>query len=115
MHNIGIDNVAKKVRETLGDRPVFVSFDIDFLDPSYAPGTGTPEGCGFSTWEALEIMRKALLGLNLKGFDIVCVNPTYDIAGITALSASRIVFEFLSLLSCKKAGVTEYKGFQADF
>lgn len=114
-HNLGIDGVAKAIREKVGNAPVFVTFDIDFLDPAYAPGTGTPEGGGFTTWEAFEMLRKGLLGLNIKGFDLVCVNPTYDICEVTGMAAARVAFEFMSLIACKKAGITEYKGFKADF
>ncbi len=114
-HKLGIDGVAKAIRKKVGNAPVFVTFDIDFLDPAYAPGTGTPEGGGFTTWEAFEMLRKGFLGLNIKGFDLVCVNPTYDICGVTGMAAARVAFEFMSLIACKKAGITEYKGFQADF
>lgn len=111
LHEMGIDAAAKRIREKVGDAPVFVTFDIDFIDPAYAPGTGTPVQGGFSTWEGLELMRKGLLGLNLVGFNIVCVDPLYDIGDITAMAGSRIAYEFISLLACKKAGITEYKGF----
>lgn len=114
-HAMGIDEVAKAIRKKVGSAPCFVTFDIDFLDPAYAPGTGTPEGGGFTTWEAFELIRKSLLGLNIKGCDLVCVNPTFDISQITAMAASRIAYEFISILACKKAGITEYKGFKADF
>lgn len=111
LHEMGIDAAAKQIREKVGDTPVFVTFDIDFLDPAYAPGTGTPVQGGFSTWEALELIRKGLLGLNFVGFNIVCVDPLYDIGGITAMAGSRVAYEFISLLACKKAGITTYKGF----
>lgn len=114
-HQMGVDNVAAAIREKVADAPVFVTFDIDFLDPAYAPGTGTPEGGGFTTWEAFELIRKSLLGLNIKGFDLVCVNPTYDIGEVTGMAASHVAFEFMSLIAAKKAGITEYKGFKADF
>lgn len=86
---------AKKV----GDAPVFITFDIDFLDPAYAPGTGIPEGGGFTTWEAFEMIRKGLLGLNIKGCDLVCVNPTYDNAEITCMAAARVtsIISFVSI------------------
>lgn len=113
-HNLGIDGVAKAIRKKVGDAPVFITFDIDFLDPAYAPGTGTPEGGGFTTWEAFEMIRKGLLGLNIKGCDLVCVNPTYDNAEITCMAAARVDFEFMSLIACKKEGITDYKGYHAD-
>lgn len=112
-HDLGIDGVAKAIRNKVGIAPVFVTFDIDFLDPAYAPGTGTPEGGGFTTWEAIEMIRKGLIGLNIKGFDLVCVNPTYDNAEVTCMGAAGIAFEFMSLIACRKAGICSYKGFSA--
>lgn len=111
LHEMGIDEAAKRIRAKVGNAPVFVTFDIDFLDPAYAPGTGTPVQGGFSTWEGLELIRKGLLGLNIKGFNVVCVDPLYDIGDITAMAGSRIAYEFISLIACKKAGITGYKGF----
>ena len=111
LHAIGIDEAAARIRKRLAGVPVYVTFDIDFLDPAYAPGTGTPESGGFSTRQALELMRKSLIGMDIKGFDIVCVDPLYDISDITAMAGSRITYEFISLLACKKAGITSYKGF----
>jgi agmatinase len=79
----------------------FVSFDIDFVDPSYAPGTGTPEVGGFSSREAIELVR-GMRGLNFAGFDLVEVLPQYDHSQITALLASNIIYEFISLIAIKK-------------
>jgi agmatinase len=85
------------VRAKAGDRPVFMSFDIDFLDPAFAPGTGTPEVGGFSTAEALAFVR-ALRGLRLAGCDVVEVSPPYDGPGqVTALAAANVAYELLSL------------------
>jgi agmatinase len=85
------------VRERTGGRPVFVSFDVDFLDPAFAPGTGTPEAGGFSTAEALAFVR-ALRGVNLVGCDVVEVSPPYDSPGaVTALAAATVMYELLSL------------------
>lgn len=85
------------VRERVGDRPVFVSFDVDFLDPAFAPGTGTPEAGGFSTADALAFVR-SLRGVNLVGCDIVEVSPPYDGPGqVTALAAANVLYELLSL------------------
>lgn len=111
LHAMGIDEAAKRIRERLKGVPVYVTFDIDFLDPAFAPGTGTPESGGFATWQALELMRKSLIGMDIKGFDIVCVDPLYDISDITAMAGSRITYEFISLLACKKAGIKTYKGY----
>jgi agmatinase len=88
---------AELVREKVGERPVFLSFDIDFLDPAFAPGTGTPEIAGFSTAEAVAYLR-ALRGINLVGCDVVEVSPSYDGPGQqTALAAANIMFELLAL------------------
>jgi agmatinase len=91
------EEYAERVRERVGDTPVFISFDVDFLDPAYAPGTGTPEVAGFSTAEALEFVR-ALRGVNLVGCDVVEVSPSYDGPGQqTALAAANVLFELLAL------------------
>lgn len=108
MHHMGIKKTADKIREIVGDRPVMVTFDIDFVDPQFAPGTGTPVPGGFTSFETLELIRLALTGLNIKGFDLVEVAPNYDPSEITQLIASRIVHEFIALVACQKAGVTEY-------
>jgi agmatinase len=85
------------VRRRVRDRPVFLSFDVDFLDPAYAPGTGTPEIAGFSTAEAVAFLR-ALRGIGLAGADVVEVSPAYDGPGqITALAAANVAWELLAL------------------
>ena len=97
LRDLGPAKYGDLVRMTAGDRPVFVSFDIDFLDPAYAPGTGTPEVGGFSTAEALAFVR-ALSGLRLVGCDVVEVSPAYDGPGmVTALAGATVVYELLSL------------------
>jgi agmatinase len=94
---LGPDGYARAVRERVGDRPVFLSFDIDFLDPAFAPGTGTPEVAGFSTAEAVAFLR-ALRGLKLVGADIVEVAPPYDGPGQpTALAAANVGLDLLAL------------------
>jgi agmatinase len=94
---LGPDGYARAVRELVGDRPVFLSFDIDFLDPAFAPGTGTPEVAGFSTAEALGFLR-ALRGLALVGCDVVEVSPPYDGPGQpTALAAANVAHDLLAL------------------
>jgi agmatinase len=86
-----------RVTERLGDAPAYLSFDIDVIDPAFAPGTGTPEVGGLSSWEALAYVR-ALAGLRFVGFDVVEVSPPYDTAGqTTALIAANVAHEFLSL------------------
>jgi agmatinase len=94
---LGPNGYGELVRERSGDRPVFLSFDIDFLDPAFAPGTGTPEIAGFSTAEAVALLR-ALRGIKLAAADVVEVAPSYDGAGQpTALAAANVVFELLAL------------------
>jgi agmatinase len=94
---LGPDVYAGLVRERVGRRPVFLSFDIDVLDPAFAPGTGTPEVGGLSTAEALAFLR-ALAGIELAGADVVEVSPPYDGPGQqTALAAANVAYELLSL------------------
>ena len=97
----GIDALMERIHDRVGDAKAFVSFDIDFVDPAYAPGTGTPEVGGLSSSEALRVVR-GLKGLNLIGFDLVEVLPQYDPSQITALLASNIVYEFMSLIALRK-------------
>jgi agmatinase len=97
LRSIGPERYGVLVREKVGERPVFLSFDIDFLDPAFAPGTGTPEVAGFSTAEALAFLR-ALRGIDIVGCDVVEVAPAYDGPGQpTALAAANVVFELLAL------------------
>ena len=97
LRELGPQRFGEFVRSTIGPRAVFVSFDIDFLDPAYAPGTGTPEVGGFSTAEALAFLR-TLAGANLVGCDVVEVSPPYDSPGQpTALAAANIAFDLLAL------------------
>jgi len=86
-----------EVREQMGSGPVYLSFDIDGLDPAFAPGTGTPEVGGLSVWQGLEIVR-GCRGLNLIGADVVEVSPPYDRSGNTALLAANLLFEMLCVL-----------------
>jgi len=97
----GIPAVIETVRRRLGEKPVFLSFDIDFVDPSFAPGTGTPEIGGFSSREAQEFVR-GLAGANLVAMDLVEVLPAYDPAGVTALIAANIIFEALSVIALRR-------------
>jgi agmatinase len=95
---------ASVVRERVGRRPVFLSFDIDVLDPAFAPGTGTPEVGGLSTAEALGFVR-ALAGIDLVGADVVEVSPPYDGPGQqTALAAANVAYELLSLRALATGG-----------
>lgn len=86
-----------EVREQMGQGPVYLSFDIDGLDPAFAPGTGTPEVGGLSVWQGLEIVR-GCQGLDLVGADLVEVSPAYDSSGNTALLAANLLFEMLCVL-----------------
>jgi agmatinase len=97
VHEQGPAAVAQKIREVSDGAPVYVSFDIDALDPAFAPGTGTPEVGGLATWQAQAILRR-LTGLNFVGMDLVEVSPAYDVAEITALAGATMVWEYLSLL-----------------
>jgi len=97
LRTLGPGSFADLARERVGTRPVFVSFDVDVLDPAFAPGTGTPEVGGLSTAEALAVLR-ALRGIKLVGADVVEVSPPYDAPGQqTALAAANIAYELLSL------------------
>jgi len=89
-----------EIREQMGDAPVYLSFDIDGLDPAFAPGTGTPEVGGLSVWQGLEIVR-GCHGLNLVGGDVVEVSPPYDRSGNTALLAANLLFEMLCVLPAR--------------
>ncbi|MEX0320325.1 MAG: agmatinase [Ruegeria sp.] len=89
--------MATEIRRDIGDRPVYVTYDIDSLDPAYAPGTGTPEIGGLTTPQALELVR-ALKGLNIVGCDLVEVSPPYDPSGNTALTGANLLYELLCVL-----------------
>ncbi len=101
MREMGFEEVIKQIIERVGDNKVFLTFDIDFVDPAYAPGTGTPEVGGFTSLETLDLIRE-LKDLNFVGFDVVEVSPSYDFGEITSLLAANIVFEFLSMLALQK-------------
>lgn len=92
---------SARVRERAGDGPCFLSFDVDFVDPAFAPGTGTPEVGGPTSREALSFVR-SLAELDFRGFDCVEVSPPYDPAGVTALLAANACFEMLSLLALRR-------------
>ena len=97
LRRLSPERYGELIRDNVGERPVFLSFDIDFLDPAFAPGTGTPDVAGFSTAEALAFLR-ALRGIDIVGCDVVEVAPAYDGPGQpTALAAANVVFELLTL------------------
>ena len=97
-HRMGLDAVIAEARRVVGDAPVYVSFDVDFLDPVYAPGTGTPEIGGPTTWEAQRLVR-GLQGLDVVGGDVVEVSPPFDPSGNTALVGMTMMFEILCVLA----------------
>jgi agmatinase len=97
---LGPGGFSQRVRDRVGDGPCFLSFDIDFVDPAFAPGTGTPEVGGPSSREALTYVR-SLAGLDFRGFDCVEVAPPYDPAAVTAFVAANACFEMLSLLALR--------------
>src|ERR687892_2639407 len=98
---IGISETISRIHERIGDSKTYVSFDVDFVDPAFAPGTGTPEVGGFTSREAQEFVR-GLAGMNIVGCDVVEVLPPYDSAQITALLAANVAHEFLSLFALRR-------------
>lgn len=95
---LGIDKVIAEIHRVVGEEPTYITFDVDGLDPVFAPGTGTPEVGGFSTHEAQRMLR-GLQGLNLIGGDVVEVSPPFDIGGNTALVGATMMFEILCVLA----------------
>lgn len=100
---LGPAETARRIRERVGDRPAFISFDIDVVDPAFAPGTGTPEVGGPTAHDMLAIVR-GLTGIDFVGFDVVEVIPAYDPAGQTAFLAANLAYEMLSLLALRRRG-----------
>jgi agmatinase len=98
VHETGPKAVAERVREVIGNAPAYLSFDVDALDPAFAPGTGTPEVGGLATWQARAILRR-LAGLGFAGMDVVEVSPPYDAAEITALAAATMAWDYIALLA----------------
>jgi len=98
VHERGPQATAEQIREVVGNAPAYLTFDIDALDPAFAPGTGTPEIGGLFTWQAQAVLRR-LAGLDFRGMDVVEVAPPYDVSEITALAAATFAWEYLSLLA----------------
>jgi agmatinase len=98
VHEGGPAAAARRIREVVGDVPAYLSFDVDALDPAFAPGTGTPEIGGLATWQARAILRR-LEGLFFVGMDVVEVSPPYDVAEITALAAATVAWDYIALLA----------------
>ncbi|MDQ7827537.1 MAG: agmatinase [Armatimonadota bacterium] len=99
----GAEAVAEAIRRRTADAPAFLSFDVDFLDPAFAPGTGTPQVGGATSAEALQILQ-GCAGLTMAGADVVEVVPAYDVGEITALLAAQVVFEYLALVGRQRVG-----------
>lgn len=97
VHERGVAETVRRVTGRVGDRPCYLTFDIDCLDPSAAPGTGTPVAGGLSSAQALAIWRAVCPQLNLVGADVVEVAPPFDVAGITALAAATLVHDLLCM------------------
>jgi agmatinase len=102
VHEAGTRAAAQRIRDVIDDEPCYLTFDVDALDPAFAPGTGTPEIGGLATWHAQAILRR-LSGLSFVGMDLVEVAPAYDVAEITALAGATIVWEYLALLGRARA------------
>ncbi len=98
VHETGTGAVVERIRGILGNRPVYLTFDIDALDPAFAPGTGTPVWGGLASWQAAAILRD-LAGIAIKGGDVVEVSPPYDTTGATAIAGAHVAHEILCLLA----------------
>ncbi len=103
LDRIGIEAAVAQVKERVGDTPVYISVDIDVLDPAFAPGTGTPEAGGLQSRELLALLRN-LNGLNLVGADVVEVAPAYDHAEITTVAAATVIYDLVSLMANHELG-----------
>jgi agmatinase len=98
--DLGLAGTIGAITERVGDLPVYLSLDIDVLDPAFAPGTGTPEAGGLTSRELLRVLR-GLTDVNLVSADVVEVAPPYDHAEITSIAAATVIFDLLTLLSRK--------------
>ncbi|GAA3874813.1 agmatinase [Celeribacter arenosi] len=96
VHEKGTGFVAARVKEIVGERPCYLTFDIDALDPAFAPGTGTPVWGGLASWQAAALLRD-LAGIDLKGGDVVEVSPPYDTTGATAIAGAHVAMELICL------------------
>jgi agmatinase len=98
--DLGVSAAIEKMKARVGNRPLYISIDIDVLDPAHAPGTGTPEAGGLTSRELLSVLR-ATAGMNVIGADIVEVAPAYDHAQITGIAASHVMYELISAFAAK--------------
>ena len=96
VHRDGVDATLDRIRTVVGDRPVYITFDIDALDPAFAPGTGTPVWGGLASWQAAALLR-GLAGVDLIGGDVVEVSPPYDTTGATAIAGAHVAVELIAL------------------
>ncbi|MGR3342196.1 MAG: agmatinase [Paracoccaceae bacterium] len=103
VHRAGASVVAAKIRDIVGDHPAYLTFDIDGLDPAFAPGTGTPVWGGLASWQAAAILRD-IAGVNLVGGDVVEVSPPFDTTGATAIAAAHVAMEIICLYCWNKRG-----------
>lgn len=102
LHSVGVSETVKRIQARVSGR-AYLSFDIDFVDPAFAPGTGTPEVGGFSSAECQALLR-GLVGLDFVAYDLVEVMPPYDPAGVTSLLAANLLYEMMSLEAVKRMG-----------
>ena len=100
VHEQGVAATVSKIKEVVGDRPAYLTFDIDALDPAFAPGTGTPVCGGLTTWQAISLIRK-LTDVNLIGADVVEVSPPFDNAEITTLAGATLLLEMTCLVAAQ--------------
>lgn len=100
VHEAGPAAAVERIRSVVGEAPAYFTFDVDSLDPAFAPGTGTPEFGGLLPWQVQAILRR-LQGIDFRGMDVVEVAPAYDVAEITALAAATVVWEYLALLGSR--------------
>lgn len=96
VHREGVDQTVARIKQVVGDRPCYITFDIDCLDPAFAPGTGTPVWGGLASWQAAAILR-GLAGIHLVGGDVVEVSPPYDTTGATAIAGAHVAMELIAL------------------
>jgi agmatinase len=100
VHERGTAAAVEKIKKILGNNPTYLTFDIDALDPAFAPGTGTPVWGGLASWQAAAMLRD-LAGINIRGGDIVEVSPPFDTTGATAIAGAHVATEICCLLGAR--------------